>query len=367
MNILFPPGGLTLAHVAGYAVLSFILTVIVTRPLIDWLKARQFGKAIRVDGPDHAAKAGTPTMGGLGMLAVIGGLGLVLAYQVSTNEETAFATRNIVLVLIAMVGYAVLGLLDDLAGLARKSGKRELGVGLTARRMIVLQVLLACALSFMAAGWNWLGGANAHSIWDVEWLQFGFWSLLVTVIVLVGTVNGVNFSDGLDGLAAGLLAIAFAWLAVLTLLTTYPWRAQFDMPFVALAMVVAGACAGFLVFNRHPAQLFMGNVTSMGLGAVLAMWSLNTNMILLLPIVGAVFVAEVASDIIQIGYFKWTGGKRFFRMAPLHHHFEKGGMSETQVVRRFWAAGALAGLFAAGFWYLLLTLARMLFPPITSV
>jgi phospho-N-acetylmuramoyl-pentapeptide-transferase len=360
----------------GYSVIllaigSFLLTVLLTRPLIGWLKAGQFGKAIRVDGPDHAAKAGTPTMGGIGMLVSIGLIGLVVLRQVwltgerlgwSQSSELSAAIVALGTPLLAMVLFAGLGLIDDLVGLARRSGKHELGAGLTARQMIVIQVFMAMGIAYlMQLSWsNWQDT-------EPSWL-----GIMFGVLIIVGTVNGVNFSDGLDGLAAGLLVIAFGTIAVLVAANWFGlWAMTEKMHLLnlsnphdyyapeiesvrelipvgsgELAAICSGACLGFLVFNRRPARVIMGNVASMGLGATLAVLSINSGNALLLPIFGAVFVAEVLSDIIQVGYFKWTGGKRFFRMAPLHHHFEKGGMPETQIVRRFWLVGLLSSLVA---------------------
>lgn len=331
----------------AYALLAFVLTLVFTRLLIGWLSARQFGKVIRVDGPDHAAKAGTPTMGGLGMLAAIAIVGGLLTWE-SSRAGMPYVAWHVALPLLAMLGFGVLGLIDDLQGLARKSGGRELGVGLTARRMVVAQVLVAAGLLIIA---RQVG---------IDVVAKGSGALLIIAIVgtvvLVGTVNGVNISDGLDGLAAGLLALAFGWvawfgtakLAMLQAAEMAPESMAVEQAWsgTALAAIMAAACLAFLVYNRHPARVFMGNVASMGLGGALAMLSILSVAYIFLPIFGIVFVAEVLSDIIQVGYFKWTGGKRFFRMAPIHHHFEKGGMSETQVVRRFWAVGLAGGIAA---------------------
>ncbi|MFN2251359.1 MAG: phospho-N-acetylmuramoyl-pentapeptide-transferase [Anaerolineae bacterium] len=304
--------------------LSFAATVIATRPLIGRLRDRQYGKAIRTDGPDHEAKSGTPTMGGLAALAVIAVGGLIIAYL--SGEW-----RMMPLILAVMACYAVLGLADDLAGLANRSAGRELGVGLTARRMFALQ-------SLVAIGGCWLlypGGLTLDRLALVA----------VGAVAVVGTVNGVNMSDGLDGLAAGLCAIAFSALGLITLIGPAGYVPADPVAVAVFCWITVGACLGFLVYNRHPAQVFMGNVTSMALGAGLALAALSTDIgFLLLPVVGAVFVAEVLSVIAQVGYFKASGGRRVFRMAPIHHHFELGGWPETTVVRRFWSAGLLAGL-----------------------
>lgn len=307
------PAGSCAILMAGAA---FVWTVLLTPPLIRWLRNRQFGKAIRVDGPDHAPKAGTPTMGGLAALAGIAAVS-TLPIQLGHRGEVLF-------IIGTMAAFAVLGLIDDLAGIARRDGGRELGVGLTARRMLAAQIGLAT-----------VSAVALRSIWSSQVEPIG---LALAILAIVGTVNGVNFSDGLDGLAAGLSAIAFVAFAI-----AIAAHSGADDPAAMLAMASAGACLGFLVFNRFPARAFMGNITSMSLGAGLAALSLSSGLWWLLPIIGAVFVAEVVSDIIQVAYFKWTSGRRLFRMAPIHHHFELGGMAEHQVVRRFWLAGLAAG------------------------
>jgi phospho-N-acetylmuramoyl-pentapeptide-transferase len=273
----------------------------------------------------------------------------------------AVSFKMVLLVTASMLVFAAFGLVDDLAGLARRSGRKELGVGLGAKQMLVLQLVASAALSTLAL--HWLGATTITSglLPGSIALPGGF---LLATLGLLGTVNGVNLSDGLDGLAAGLLALAFAasaWILVgvgsgegpshagLGGMDWFVGLADFKTGLWLLALLAAlaaGACLGFLWYNRHPARVFMGNVASMGLGGALAMMFIVSGLWWLLPIVGAVFVAEVLSVIIQVGYFKWSGGKRVFRMAPFHHHFEEGGMHETQVVRRFWIAGALAGLLA---------------------
>jgi phospho-N-acetylmuramoyl-pentapeptide-transferase len=342
---------------------GFIPTVILTWPLVGWLRRRQLGKSIRVDGPDHASKSGTPTMGGLAMLAVIALWGLVIVWVVGIDRG------QLSLTIVTMAAFAGLGLMDDWRGLRRRSAGRDLGVGLTARRMFGLQLLVATA-----TGLWFLALCVPRLIWVLfgprvppgASVALGTGMLVLWVVAIVGTANGVNIADGLDGLAAGLAAIAFGALAITSTiwygtwpnsmtvmaqplpgwhLGGYPTGAQ-----AGLALIASGACLGFLVFNRHPAKVFMGNVASLALGAGLASLALNAPSrwllvpAFVLPVIGAVFVAEVLSDIIQVAYFKATGGKRIFRMAPLHHHFELGGWSETKVVHRFWFAGMVAGL-----------------------
>lgn len=305
------------ATMAAWLAIPAALTAALTRPLIGWLGRRQLGKAIRADGPDHAAKAGTPTMGGLAMLAV----GAAALWLVPSGDASGFRAPTAA----ALVVFGLVGALDDWLGLARKGRAREPGVGLEARHLLLLQTLAAAAL----AAWM---ATSIGAGWRAAW-----W--LVAVVAILGTANGVNLSDGLDGLAAGLLAVAYGAFAAVLVAGSQPTAA-------AWCLAMAGANLGFLVWNRHPARVFMGNVASMAMGGALAVLALATGTWPLLPIVGAVFVAEVLSDLVQIGYFKATRGRRILRCAPLHHHFEMGGMPETTVVRRFWLAGAAAA--AAG-------------------
>jgi phospho-N-acetylmuramoyl-pentapeptide-transferase len=319
--------------------LAFGLTVGLTRPLIGWLAARQLGKAIREDGPAHAAKAGTPTMGGLGLLAAVALVGGLLAVGWPPGAPGvagvggAAGAWPIWLTLAAMAGFAVLGLADDLHGLARKGRAREIGVGLTARQMILGQALFAAAVcaAALALGTRVIGPGPFGSN-PLAFLALG-------ILAIVGSANGTNLADGLDGLAAGLAALAFTSLGASMAIT----QGGVDRS-ALLAWVIAASCLGFLVYNRYPARVFMGNLTSLALGAGLATLALLAGGWWLLPVIGAVFVVEVASDLIQVAYFKWSGGRRVFRMAPIHHHFELVGWSEQRVVQTFWLAGLVSGL-----------------------
>ncbi|MCC7019742.1 MAG: phospho-N-acetylmuramoyl-pentapeptide-transferase [Ardenticatenales bacterium] len=387
-----------LLYVALFATPAFVLVALATGPLTRWLAQRQLGKAIREDGPQHASKAGTPTMGGLVLVATvllstiaIGALAYAFlfrpmihvaddTYRVAESARVAATAlvRMLTATAVAIVLFGAIGLADDWQGLARKGRARAMGIGLSARRLIALQLAAAVIVALLLA-WvptpkpfasdTQLGATSAHPgaqaflqaiAVDAATFENGFGAvawLVVASLVLVATVNGVNLSDGLDGLAAGLAAVAFAALG-LVLLRWHNWVPEGDrmMPIVdatlfVLCFAIAGACLGFLVHNRFPARVFMGNVTSMALGGALATIALATGTWLLLPLIGIVYVAEVLSDIIQVGYFKWTGGKRFFRMAPLHHHFELLGMHESAVTRRFWLAGAAGAALAVGFVY----------------
>lgn len=309
-------------------VIAFSATAAATGPLTRWLAARQLGKAIRTDGPQHQGKRGTPTMGGVVMLAM---LLLVAVLWLAAGPKP-----DALILLLGILAFAAMGLVDDLAGLARRSGRAELGVGLKARQMFTLQVVAAALLTTAVLLYARPRLGPEQSLANLPLAA-------LIALAILGTVNGVNLADGLDGLAAGLLALAFGGLLALRL----------PLGPAAVAAAATGASLGFLVHNRHPAKVFMGNVTSMGMGAALALSAILGGRLGLLPVLGAVFVAEVLSDLIQVGWFKWTRrrtgtGRRAFRMAPIHHHFEALGWPETLVVRRFWLAGGLAALAAWG-------------------
>ncbi|MGH2400389.1 MAG: phospho-N-acetylmuramoyl-pentapeptide-transferase, partial [bacterium] len=233
--------------------------------------------------------------------------------------------------LVVMAGYGAVGGLDDLLGI-----RRQRNLGLRARERLTVQILLAALVAFYVARRPELGTALTlpHvGAWDLGWMYVVF-----AILYVVGFANAVNLTDGLDGLAGGTVAIASGAYAAIALRAGQPELA-------VLASALAGACVGFVWFNAHPAAVIMGDVGSNALGAVLAAIAIITKTELILFLVGLVFVLEAASVILQVVYFKSTGGKRLFRMSPLHHHFELSGWSETQTVTRFWLVAAFAALF----------------------
>ncbi len=303
------------------ATLACLIVLLTGRAFVRELRARNVGQAIREDAPSrHQAKAGTPTLGGL-LLVPAAILGTVVA---------APPTLPVAFALLMMVGFGAIGFLDDLLKV-----RRGRNLGLRGRERLAAQVLLAAAAALyvlyaIPQGSTvllpWIGRAS------LGWLYVPF-----AMAFILGFVNGTNFSDGLDGLAAGLCAIAAGTYAVIAFRLGQP-----DLSLLSAG--VAGACVGFLWFNAHPAEVIMGDVGSNALGAVLAALALLTKTELLLVVVGAMFVAEAVSVAAQVVYFKSTGGRRIFRMSPLHHHFELSGWTETQTVTRFWLLGAVAAL-----------------------
>ncbi|MCL6522185.1 MAG: phospho-N-acetylmuramoyl-pentapeptide-transferase [Firmicutes bacterium] len=315
---------------AGAAALAAAAVVLLAAPrtaaLLSALGSRQ---QIREDAPArHRAKAGVPTMGGL----------LIVAAVVVATAVAGGWTARVELGLAGLLGFGAIGFLDDLAKV-----RRGRNLGLRARERLALQLGLGLLL----------GGAAAATVGTALQLPGGVAIPLGSAYVvfaalwLAGFTNAVNLTDGLDGLAAGTVAGAMLAQGFLAYLFGHPEMAVF-------AGAVAGSCLGFLWFNAHPAAVFMGDTVSLALGGALAAVAILSRTTFFLPITGGIFVLEVVSVILQVIVFQTTG-KRIFRMSPLHHHFELGGMGEEKVVTRFWLAGiafGLLALFGAGpaFW-----------------
>ncbi len=311
-----------MAQALLWGTMSFLLAVVCGSPLIALLRRRKVGKCIRIDGPSrHQVKMGTPTMGGLMIL------GPVLVVTLLTNFVGRY---SILMPLSVMVVYGLLGMYDDLCGLRDRTG-----VGWLARFKFPSQVLVGVLAAFGLRYILDLGGMAVPTF--PQELDIGWWYVPIATILIVGSANAVNLTDGLDGLAGGTCAIAFIAYGVVAYL-------QGQAYLVTFCFTMVGAILAFLWFNAYPAELFMGDVGSMALGATLATVALMTEQWLLLGLVGAVFVAETLSVLLQVSYFKWSGGKRIFKMAPLHHHLELLGWSEVQIVQRFWLIAMLAAM-----------------------
>ena len=315
--------------------LAFACVVILMPPYIRMLHWIGMGKKIREDGPgSHLVKQGTPTMGGVLIVAVI----LTLAYVFDAMDVSTYSP----LAVLALVGG--LGALDDFLN-------ARTGYGLRGRQKIVWQTVVAIGVAVYVQNHFGFNGVRIPFVGDFEITSTIFVPLLdrnvelgsilfivVAVAAIVGCSNGVNLTDGLDGLAGGTLAFAFISYLMIALLN------KPEQPNLALVCaIVVGAIIGFLWFNVHPAQVFMGDSGALSLGGMLAVVALITGQVMILPFIGLIFVLETASDIIQVGSYKLRG-KRVFRMAPLHHHFELGGWDEEKVTMRFWIVSALAGL-----------------------
>lgn len=307
-------------------VTAFIVCALIGPVLIPYLHKLKFGQSIRECGPaSHMKKSGTPTMGGLMILAA-----LVLALCWGKF------TPHVLMALVLTLGHAVIGFLDDYIKVVMKRN-----LGLTAKQKFLLQFILAGAYVYFA---------ETHLQNTTLWVpllnvtfDFGWAYYALAFILLVGTTNAVNLTDGLDGLVSFVsvpVTLAFAFIAYM--------QGMLDVSGFALGLT--GACLGFLLFNRHPAQVFMGDTGSLALGGGVAALALLTHTELLLVIIGGIYVAEATSVIIQVAYFRLTGGKRFFRMAPLHHHFELGGWKEVKVVECFTIVSFLLSAVGLGLW-----------------
>ena len=303
--------------------LAAVLVIAAGRPVIEALHRAGVGQTVREDAPSrHAAKAGTPTMGGMLIIGAAFAAALGVA-AVLGRPPRAFA---IALGVIAI--FAAIGAVDDRLGITR--GRN---LGLRAREKFALQIPVALAFGVYAMRAPGLGSVIGlpGTMWHVN-LGWGY--PFVCAVLVVGMANAVNLTDGLDGLAAGGTAIAAGALAVLAVFAG-------ALPSGIVAAAVGGASLGFLWYNAHPAQVFMGDVGSLGLGAALAVAGILAKIEVLMLVVGGLFVVEAVSVMLQVAWFKLTGGRRLFRMSPLHHHFELGGWSETQTVVRLWVCGAL--------------------------
>jgi phospho-N-acetylmuramoyl-pentapeptide-transferase len=308
---------------------AFLLAVIMGPLFIPILRRMKFGQQIRDDGPQgHLKKAGTPTMGGTIIL-------LALAFTV-----LKFADRTIELFLVMFVtlGYGLIGFLDDYIKIVMKRS-----LGLTARQKILAQLVIAILLFYFLIT---NGFSTVVLIPGADWnIDLGWFYLPFLILVMIASSNAVNITDGLDGLLAGTGAIAFGAYTVIAMKLTQP-----DLAIFSAAMV--GAVLGFLVFNAHPAKVFMGDTGSLALGGALATLAVLTKTEILLILIGGVFVIETLSVIIQVISFQ-TRGKRIFRMSPIHHHFELTGWSEWRVVVAFWLFGLIfagAGLYIIEVW-----------------
>ncbi len=310
----------TLYIVTAAAIAAFL--VLLTGPfVIPELHKLKFGQSIREEGPkSHQAKSGTPTMGGI---MIIGAATLATLFA-------APLTLEVLLALFVMLGHFALGFLDDYIKVVKKRN-----LGLKARQKLLGQIVIAVVVAFFARQGLGIDTTVWLPVLQTE-LDIGVLYYPLVLFVLVGTSNAVNLTDGLDGLAAGTVAVAAVAYIFAALAFSSPGLAAF-------AAAVAGASCAFLRFNHHPARVFMGDTGSLALGGAIAALGILTHTELLLVVIGAVFVIEALSVIIQVISFKTTG-KRVFLMSPIHHHFELKGWKEERVVHVFWLAGAFCAV-----------------------
>ena len=317
-----------MTNAALCALLAMIITLAAGRPVLDELRRRKYGKSYTGDEPAaYEGKAGTPTLGGLMFMTAITFVSLLL---IVTRDS------DILLPLVVMLIAGAFGSVDDfqtLVGNQKLSGHETWFWLVKWGVQIGLGIIVAGVLYFQFD----LDEALIPFVDPDDALGLGALYLLVVVVVFVGMTSGAVITDGMDGLMAGVSAVAYAAYGAIAL-------GQGQDELGAFCFTVAGATAAFLWFNAFPAQVFMGElgVTPLAVGIVTV--AFMTGWWLLLPVIGIIYFAEGASDVIQIVYYKRTGGKRFFRMAPIHYHFQLGGWTETQVVTRFWLVGILGGL-----------------------
>ncbi|MCA9950830.1 MAG: phospho-N-acetylmuramoyl-pentapeptide-transferase, partial [Anaerolineales bacterium] len=310
---------------------TFLMAVIWGAPLVELMTRMGLGKNIRIDGPQsHMQKMGTPAMGGILIIFWVVVVNIIVnIVQIIQATEIA---ESIIIPLGVLISYSILGGIDDYQGFRLRPGE-----GMRARVKIWFQLgiaLLAALLIYYVVndGHGWMAIPTVPVLIDI-----GLIYIPIAVIVIAGTANAVNITDGLDGLAGIIVATAFMAYGIIALLQNQ----QFLLTFCTITV---GACFAFLWYNAKPAQMFMGDVGSQALGGALGVVALMTNQWLILPIIAAVPIATMLSTTLQVLYFKWTGGKRLFKMAPLHHHFELIGWSETQIVQRWWLIAILSAM-----------------------
>jgi phospho-N-acetylmuramoyl-pentapeptide-transferase len=323
---------------ASIVIIAFLATLLLGVFMIPWLRKLKFGQTVRQDGPkSHLTKTGTPTMGGIFFLIPLIVISLVMPQG---NRDFVYAA------VLSTVGHGLIGFFDDYVKHVKKRS-----LGLRAYQKILGQLILSVGLAYYAYTNPNIGSGVIVPFTGMVW-DLGIFYIPITAFIIIGTVNSVNLTDGLDGLCSGVTLIVSATLSIIASGAlsmagskglTYLIDNYQDLLIFSAALT--GVCLGFLRYNSHPAQVFMGDTGSLGLGGAVAALSILLRIPLWLPIIGGVYMAESISDIIQVGSYKLRK-KRVFKMAPLHHHFELSGMPETRVVAMFMIATAILCLFA---------------------
>ncbi len=331
------------------AILALVISFIIGPYIIKKLKKHQIGEEVRNNGPKtHLVKRGTPTMGGV--IIIVAALLPTLLFSNLNNTM-------VLIIIAATIWMGIFGFIDDYMKVIKKIEK-----GMIARYKMIGQITLGIIISYLIINSTSFTGFNTKTtipfLKNIE-LDFGIYYPLFVILVISATSNAVNLTDGLDGLAIGLLAICFSVFAAVSYITGRTDFSDYlnilylpgagELSIFSSAMV--GACLGFLWFNASPAEIFMGDTGSLSTGAALGTLAILLKKELLLFIIGGVFVIETISVIIQVSFFRYTKykygeGKRFFKMAPIHHHFELDGLKESKIVVRFWIVGILLALFS---------------------
>lgn len=331
----------SMAYALTLGTVSFFIAVFWGRPLITLLKRWGIGKQIRVEEPgSRQVKTGTPTMGGI--LIVVPVLLITGVLNVANLWGLNAIGQSTLILFFCVASYALLGAIDDWQGI---KGIRGRGEGMSERMKSTFQILFATVIALVLyygpPHWDYVGIPGLQGPHN-GFYRIGFMMIPITIFILVGASNAVNFTDGLDSLAGSISSIAFASYGIIAYLQNQTYL-------MAFCFTMVGALMAFLWYNAHPAQMFMGDIGSLTLGATLGLVGIMTGQWLLLPVIGSIFVAEAGSVIIQRYYFKWTRirtgeGQRVFKMAPIHYHFELLGWSEMQVKERFWLISVLSGM-----------------------
>ncbi|MBQ6371164.1 MAG: phospho-N-acetylmuramoyl-pentapeptide-transferase [Firmicutes bacterium] len=317
------------------AAISFVIAVVITKMEIPFLR-RKAGQNIREEGlKSHYSKAGTPSMGGISIIiatCVSALIGLALAHDARIV--------SLLIILLVFVGFGFVGFLDDYLKVIKKQNE-----GFKVKPKFAVQMIIAIAFGVIfrmisdQGSLVYIPGVDTY-------VDFGILYVPFIVFAVLAMTNAVNLTDGLDGLAGGVTALVAAAFVIAGLtFSRMPNGIMSDqIPGIVFFAALCGGCLGFLVFNKNPAKIFMGDTGSLALGGGVAAAAIVMKLELLLLIIGLLYVIEALSVVMQVGYFKMTHGKRIFKMAPIHHHFEMCGMKETQVVKMFWAFTALCSI-----------------------
>nr|WP_205520104.1 phospho-N-acetylmuramoyl-pentapeptide-transferase [Virgibacillus doumboii] len=304
--------------------IAFLITVLLSPLFIPFLRRLKFGQSIREEGPQsHVKKTGTPTMGGIMIVISVIVTSVIMISKINSDS----IGYELWLLIFVLIGYGLLGFLDDFIKVAMKRN-----LGLTSKQKMLGQLVIALVFYFILQ-YNDFATYIQIPGTSIQW-ELGWGYALLIIFMLVGASNAVNLTDGLDGLLAGTAAIAFGAFGILA------WYGFPQSEITIFSLAVVGALLGFLVFNAHPAKVFMGDTGSLALGGSIAAIAILTKLEIILIIIGGVFVIETLSVIIQVISFKTTG-KRVFKMSPLHHHYELLGWSEWRVVTTFWLVGII--------------------------
>lgn len=319
-------------------VVSALIVILLGPVVIPLLKRLKIGQSIREEGPQShiATKSGTPTMGGL----------LIILGTIIATFTSGYFGKEVIVGIISMLAFGLVGFLDDYIKVVLKRN-----LGLKAYQKLIGQLIFAVLLAIYGAKHSVYGTKLIIPFTNI-YLDLGILYIPFAVFAIVGIVNGVNLTDGLDGLNSGVTLIVMSAFALIA-----GYLTQFESSYngiIIISAATAGACLGFLKHNAHPAKIFMGDTGSLALGGMLAAIAVNTNLILLLPIIGGIYIAEILSVIIQVSHYKRTK-RRVFKMAPIHHHFEMCGWKETKVVAVFWFTSvilALIGVYSILMFYI---------------